>query len=65
MVISDGTRGTTGEIVVKDKDNNMVTYFDHSKAQEKVNEGWTVVKNKSGKGLLPKKETKKATKKKK
>ena len=64
MVISDGTRGTTGQIVVKDKDNNMVTFFDHSEAQKKVNAGWTVVMNKSGEKLTPQKEVKKKTTKK-
>ena len=45
-------------IVVKDKNNNMIS-CDHAEAQKKVNDGWTVTLNKSGKKL------EKATKKKK
>ena len=51
---------TTGTIVVADKDNNMIS-CDHAEAQKKVNAGWTVRINKSGKKLV--KEAKKTAKK--
>ena len=37
-------------IVVADKDNNMIT-CDYAEAQKKVNAGWTVKLNKTGKKL--------------
>ena len=49
-------------IVVKDKNNNMIS-CDYDEAQKKVNEGWTVTLNKSGKKLVKDKKTKKAKKK--
>tara|TARA_R110002074_G_scaffold109205_1_gene235578 strand:- start:128 stop:301 length:174 start_codon:yes stop_codon:yes gene_type:complete len=47
-------------IVVKDKNNNMIS-CDYAEAQKKVNDGWTVTLNKSGKKLV--KVAKKTTKK--
>tara|TARA_Y100000310_G_scaffold169948_1_gene170158 strand:+ start:1219 stop:1392 length:174 start_codon:yes stop_codon:yes gene_type:complete len=47
-------------VVVKDKDNNMIT-CDYAEAQKKVNAGWTVILNKTGKKLT--KKAKKTTKK--
>ena len=38
-------------IVVKDKNNNMIS-CGHAEAQKKVNDGWTVTLNKSGKKLV-------------
>ena len=57
MVISQGGHDV-GTIVVKDKDNNMIS-CDFAEAQKKVNAGWTVQINKSGKKLLKEKKTKK------
>ena len=47
-------------VVVKDKDNNMIT-CDYDEAQKKVNDGWTVTLNKTGRKLT--KQAKKTTKK--
>ena len=59
MVI--GNEGhSVGTIVVADKDNNMIS-CDYDEAQKKVNAGWTVRMNKSGKKLA--KAAKKTTKK--
>tara|TARA_Y100000593_G_C4265104_1_gene314338 strand:- start:27 stop:218 length:192 start_codon:yes stop_codon:yes gene_type:complete len=60
MVISNEEH-SVGTIVVQDKNNNMI-FCDHDEAQKKVDAGWTVVMNKSGKKLL--KTKKKASKKK-
>ena len=49
MVISNEGH-SVGTIVVADKDNNMIS-CDHAEAQKKVNDGWTVRMNKSGKKL--------------
>ena len=55
MVISNEGH-SIGTIVVADKDNNMIS-CNYAEAQKKVNAGWTVRINKSGKKLV--KETKK------
>ena len=55
MVISNEGH-SIGTIVVADKDNNMIS-CSYAEAQKKVNAGWTVRINKSGKKLV--KETKK------
>ena len=61
MVISNEGH-SAGTIVVKDKDNNMIS-CDHAEAQKKVNSGWSVFINKSGKKLAKKKAAKKSAKK--
>ena len=49
---------TTGQIVISDKNNNMIS-CDFNEAQKKVNNGWIVKINKSGKKLLKQKKAKK------
>ena len=60
MALKEAPVHTTGTIVVQDKDNNMI-HCDYDDAQKKVNAGWTVRINKSGKKLV--KEAKKTAKK--
>ena len=50
MALKKAPVHTTGTIVVADKDNNMIT-CDYAEAQKKVNAGWTVKLNKTGKKL--------------
>ena len=60
MALKEAPVHTTGTIVVADKDNNMI-HCNYDEAQKKVNDGWTVRMNKSGKKLA--KQAKKTTKK--
>ena len=60
MALKEAPVHTTGTIVVQDKDNNMI-HCSYDDAQKKVNAGWTVRINKSGKKLV--KEAKKTAKK--
>ena len=50
MALKEAPVHTTGTIVVQDKDNNMI-HCNYNEAQKKVNAGWTVRMNKSGKKL--------------
>ena len=50
MALKEAPVHTTGTIVVADKDNNMI-HCNYNEAQKKVNAGWTVRMNKSGKKL--------------
>ena len=50
MALKEAPVHTTGTIVVADKDNNMI-HCNYDEAQKKVNDGWTVHINKSGKKL--------------
>jgi len=50
MALKEAPIHTTGTIVVADKDNNMI-HCNYNEAQKKVNAGWTVRMNKSGKKL--------------
>tara|TARA_Y100000310_G_scaffold291457_1_gene319430 strand:- start:51 stop:233 length:183 start_codon:yes stop_codon:yes gene_type:complete len=50
MALKEAPVHTTGTIVVADKDNNMI-HCNYDEAQKKVNDGWTVRMNKSGKKL--------------
>ena len=50
MALKEAPVHTTGTIVVQDKDNNMI-HCNYDEAQKKVNDGWTVRMNKSGKKL--------------
>ena len=50
MALKEAPIHTTGTIVVADKDNNMI-HCNYDDAQKKVNAGWSVVMNKSGKKL--------------
>ena len=50
MALKKAPVHTTGTIVVADKDNNMI-HCNYNEAQKKVNAGWTVRMNKSGKKL--------------
>ena len=50
MALKKAPVHTTGTIVVADKDNNMI-HCNYDEAQKKVNDGWTVRMNKSGKKL--------------
>ena len=50
MALKEAPVHTTGTIVVQDKDNNMI-HCNYDDAQKKVNDGWTVRMNKSGKKL--------------
>ena len=58
MALKKAPVHTTGTIVVADKDNNMI-HCDYAEAQKKVNEGWTVRMNKSGKKLAKAKKSSK------
>ena len=60
MALKEAPVHTTGTIVVQDKDNNMI-HCDYDDAQKKVNAGWSIVMNKSGKKLA--KAAKKSSKK--
>ena len=51
MALKKAPVHTTGTIVVADKDNNMI-HCNYDEAQKKVNDGWTVRMNKSGKKLV-------------